>query len=258
MNAIDGPPYLREVRCEGADINTEEFPFSLPAIRSLLEEPLRFSELVTIFVGENGSGKSTILEALAIGMGLNPEGGSKNFSFNTRSSHSSLHEHLRWVRSLERPRDQFFLRAESYFNLATNIEDLDREAEASGAGELPPPIINSYGGNSLHEQSHGESFLALFRNRFHGRGMYLLDEPEAALSPLRQLVFLRRMYDLERSNSQFIIATHSPILLAYPGAQIFRFSEHGIAAVKYEETDHYLITKRFLENPKRMLDELFE
>lgn len=258
MKGIDGAPYLREVRCESEGINLEEFPFSLPVIRSLIEEPLRFSERVTIFVGENGSGKSTILEALAIGMGLNPEGGSKNFHFNTRSSHSLLHKHLRWVRSLERPRDQFFLRAESYFNLATNIEDLDREAEASGANDLSPPIIKSYGGDSLHEQSHGESFLALFRHRLRGRGLYLLDEPEAALSPLRQLEILRRMYDLERSNSQFIMATHSPILLAYPGAQIVHFGDNGIATAKYEETDHYLVTRRFLENPKRMLDELFE
>src|SRR5262249_7885547 len=155
--------------------------------------------------GENGAGKSTLLEAIAIGMGLNPEGGSRNFKFATRESHSNLSKFLRLSRSVRRVRDSYFLRAESYFNVATEIEALDREPD-SGAR-----IIEAYGGKSLHEQSHGESFFSLFMNRLRGNGLYFFDEPEAALSPNRQLSFLSRLHDLVRQGSQFLIATHSPI-----------------------------------------------
>jgi len=187
-----------------------DYPFSIPAIGGL--DTIEFDHPVTFFVGENGSGKSTLLEAIAIGMGLNPEGGSRNFRFATRVSHSRLSDFLRLARSVRRMRDSYFLRAESYFNVATEIEALDRE---EGPG---PPIINSYGGKSLHEQSHGESFFSLFMNRLHGNGLYFFDEPEAALSPTRQLSFLSRLHDLVKAGSQFLIATHSPILLAYPDA----------------------------------------
>jgi predicted ATPase len=147
------------------------------------------------------------------------------------------------VRSTRRPRDGFFLRAESFFNVATSIEQIG--------------VIDSYGGRSLHEQSHGESLLALMLHRFGGNGLYLLDEPEAALSPSRQLAVLRRIHDLVLANSQFIIATHSPILMAYPGAKILQLSGAGFAEVHYEETEHYAVTKEFLNNPMGMLDELF-
>src|SRR6266851_3435162 len=165
-----------------------EFPFSIPAIAGL--DTIELDRPVTFFVGENGAGKSTLLEAIAIGMGLNPEGGSRNFKFATRQSHSSLSNYLRLARSPRRLRDTYFLRAESYFNVATEIEALDREP---GFG---PPVINSYGGKSLHEQSHGESFFSLFMNRLGGNGLYFFDEPEAALSPARQLSFLSRLHDL--------------------------------------------------------------
>jgi predicted ATPase len=226
----------------------DAYPFSLPAVRAL--ETLEPHPKVTFFVGENGSGKSTLLEAIAVSMGFNPEGGTKNFRFGTRLSHSVLHEYLRIAKGFKRPRDGFFLRAESFFNVATEIENLD-----DGPGG--PPIISSYGGKSLHERSHGESFLTLLMERFGGQGLYLLDEPEAALSPQRQLAALARINDLANDGSQFIIATHSPILMAYPDAWIYEFTESGMARVAYEETEHFKVTRAFLANPERMLRELF-
>ncbi len=242
-------PYLREISLKSDEIeNWDLFPFTIRAIKNLVS--LKFSPTVTFIIGENGSGKSTLLEAIAIAMGFNPEGGSKNFHFSTRESHSNLHQFLKLVKAFQRPKDGFFLRAESFFNVASNIEQLD-----TGAGGAP--IISSYGGVSLHEQSHGESFLSLILHRFSGNGLYILDEPEAALSPIRQLTVLARMNQLLEQESQFIIATHSPILMAYPGALIYHITESGIEAIDYEETEHYKITKTFLENPKRMLNELF-
>jgi predicted ATPase len=168
-------PYLREVSLKrDAVANYDEYPFSIPAVRELYG--LEFHREVTFIVGENGCGKSTLLEAMAVAWGFNPEGGTVNFRFSTRASHSDLHNHLRMVKSLHRPKDGFFLRAESFFNVATDIDRMDAEPS------FAPPVINSYGGRSLHEQSHGESFLALMLNRFGGNGLYILDEPEAALS----------------------------------------------------------------------------
>ncbi|AEG92355.1 AAA family ATPase [Ramlibacter tataouinensis] len=225
------------------------YPFSLPAVRGL--DVLHLHPKLTFFIGENGSGKSTLLEAIAVSLGFNAEGGTKNFRFGTRASHSALHEYLRVAKGL-RAKDGFFLRAESFFNVATEIENLD--ADPWGG----PPVIGSYGGRSLHEQSHGESFLALITNRFGGKGLYLLDEPEAALSPSRQLAVLSRIHDLICDDSQFIIATHSPILMAYPDAWIYEFSAEGIRRLTYEETEHYQVTRNFLSNPKRMLDILLD
>lgn len=182
--------------------------------------------------------------------GFNAEGGSKSFRFDTRRSHSELHRFLRIARGVAKPRDGFFLRAESFFNVATEIEKLDAEP---GGG---PPIGPAYGERSLHEQSHGESFLALLLNRFRGQGLYMLDEPEAALSPSRQLSVIARLHELVQARSQFIIATHSPILMAYPNSVIYSFSKQGIARIAYEETEHYRITRDFLSNPARMLGEL--
>lgn len=228
----------------------DRYPFSLPAIRSF--DRLDLHPKVTYFVGENGSGKSTLLEAIAVSLGFNAEGGTKNFRFGTRTSHSELHAYLRISKGIRRPRDGFFLRAESFFNVATEIENLDAEPS------FGPPVIKSYGGRSLHEQSHGESFLALMTERFGGQGLYILDEPEAALSPQRQLAVLSRLHDLVLAESQFIIATHSPILMAYPDSCIFMCSREGVAQVAYEETEHFQVTRDFLANPGRMLRILLE
>ena len=223
------------------------YPFSLPAIRSF--DSLDLHPKVTFIIGENGSGKSTLLEAIAVAMGFNAEGGSKNFNFGTFQSHSELHEHLRIAKGYKRHRNGYFLRAESYFNVATEIEHLDE----GGGG---PPIIESYGGVSLHKQSHGESFMALLKNRFGGQGLYILDEPEAALSPTRQLAALSRIHELVQVDSQFIIATHSPMLMAYPDACIYQCSAAGIAQVAYEDTEHFKITRDFLAHHQHVMSVL--
>lgn len=226
----------------------EQYPFSLSAIGNL--DKLELHPSVTFIIGENGTGKSTLLEAIAVAYGFNPEGGTKNFCFETRSSHSDLHQYIRIAKNYKRPKDGFFLRAESFYNVATNIDELDEEP---GIG---PPIKNSYGGKSLHAQSHGESFFSLMIHRFGGNGLYILDEPEAALSPNRQMAMLTRMHELIQSNSQFIIATHSPIIMAYPNANIYNISEKGLEPIDYTETEHYQVTKLFLNKHEKMLQEL--
>lgn len=231
-------------------LSFDEYPFSLPVVRHL--ETLELHPAVTFLVGENASGKSTLLEAVAVAWGFNPEGGTRNFRFGTRASHSVLHEYLRLVRSARRPRDGFFLRAESLFNVATEIERLD---EDPGAG---PPIITFYGNRSLHEQSHGESFLAVMIHRFGGHGFYVLDEPEAALSPSRQLAMISRIHQLVRTRSQFVIATHSPILMAYPDSWIYQIGSGGLERVSLQETEHYIVAKHFLNDPQKQLSRLLE
>jgi predicted ATPase len=243
--------YLRAVRLVRDSVRDFKiYPFSIPSIRSLDE--LELDAKVTFLIGENGSGKSTLIEAIAVLAGFNAEGGSKNFRFGTRRSESCLHEFMRPVRGIARPRDGFFLRAESYFNVATEIERLDGEPSGGEA------IISGYGGVSLHEQSHGESFLALATHRFRGHGLYILDEPEAALSPQRQLSLLSIIHEhVEERDSQFVIATHSPILMAYPKALIYRLGPSGIERVAYEDTEHYRITRDFLSSPERYFKTLF-
>jgi predicted ATPase len=214
------------------------YPFSIPAVAQL--KRLEFHPSVTFFIGENGSGKSTLIEAIAIKAGFNPEGGTKNFTSRLRPSESPLHQHLRLARGACRERSGFFLRAETMFNVST-------EAEA----------YRTYGWEDLHDKSHGEAFLWLAMNRFRPSGLFILDEPEAALSPQRQLSLLGRIHQLVRAKSQFLIATHSPILMAYPDAQILLLDEHGLRHVKYEETEHYAVTKRFLADPQGALQRLF-
>lgn len=224
------------------------FPFSLPAIRALAEIDLHLHPGVTFLVGENGSGKSTLIEAIAVAAGFNPEGGTTGMRFTTRGSHSGLHEALRLVRGTRRPSNGFFLRAESFFNVATLVDQLAEEDER---------FIQHYGGISLHERSHGESFLALANNRFSGNGLYVLDEPEAALSVTGNLALLHRMADLVADGSQFIVATHSPILMGFPEATIYQLGDQGFEPVPYEQTEHYLLTRSFLESPERFLRHLF-
>jgi predicted ATPase len=227
----------------GAVGSFDSYPFSIPAVRHLDE--LRFPTPATFFVGENGSGKSTLLEALAVAAGLNAEGGSRNFRFATRATHSELSDYLRLVRAPRRPRDAYFLRAETFYNVASAAEQYG-VAEQHGGGKSP------------HEQSHGESFMALVLHRLRGNGLYLFDEPEAALSPTRQLSLLAAMHQLVASGSQFIIATHSPILLGYPDATIYDFTDAGVRTVAYTDTEHYVVTRAFLGDPGRMLRELFQ
>jgi len=230
--------------------NPDQYPFTLNAVKHF--DKLRLHPSVTYFIGENGSGKSTLLEAIAVANGFNAEGGSKNFGFSTRETHSSLDKYIRCSRGVKKPRDGFFLRAESFYNVASEIDALDSEP---GPGV---PIINSYGGVSLHEQSHGESFMTLLLKRFSANSLYILDEPEAALSPSRQLAMLSRMHQLVNENCQFLIATHSPIIMAYPNADIYVLGDNGPEKTEYEDTEHFQITKRFLLNRDGMLGELFD
>ena len=242
--------YIDTVRLR-EDADGEEYFWRLPAVKALRERPLRFSRPMTFLVGENGSGKSTLLEAVAAASGLNPEGGSRNFRFSTRATHSGLWEYVVLSRRAY-PRDSFFLRAESFYNVASNIDELDE------APSFSPPLIESYGGVSLHERSHGESFLALVQNRFGGQGLYLLDEPEAALSPTGLMALMAEMDRLVKRDSQLIIATHSPILMSFPGSEVLLLGEEGIRSVDYRETSHYQLTRRFLEDPERMFRYLLE
>lgn len=245
------PHFLRSLRLLRAEVPSfDAYPFSLPAVRELFE--LTFHPSVTYLVGENGSGKSTLLEAIAVASGFNPEGGSRNFAFNTHASHSELHRFLRLSRGYKRPKDGYFLRAESFYNVASEIERLDEDPLGG------PPIKSYYGGASLHAQSHGESFMALLTKRLNGPGLYIFDEPEAALSPSRQLAALVRIHQLVKCGAQFIIATHSPILMAYPDSQIFLLGGDVIRPVSYDETEHFSVTRDFLNDHRRMLRALME
>lgn len=240
--------YIRELIIrDDVPLDYSTYPLAIPSLKHFTK--IEFKTPVTYIIGENGSGKSTLLEALAIKCGFNAEGGSRNFNFETRSSHLDLHQSLKLIKEPNRPRDGYFLRAESFFNVATNIEELDK-------GPGGPPIITYYGGKSLHEKSHGETFFTLLMDRLHGHGLYIFDEPEAALSPNRQLAFLARLHQLVDNNSQWVIATHSPILMAYPGATIYQLSESGIDTIAWTDTEHYTVTRDFLLHHDRMLKHL--
>ncbi len=240
--------YVRSVKLHKDKQGLEPYVAKLSVLKDL--DSLEMDKPVTFFVGENGTGKSTLLEAIAVGCGFNPEGGSKNFNFSSRETHSNLHQFITVVKGIRRPKDGFFLRAESFYNVASEVDRLSEEGAS---------LFDSYGGRSLHEQSHGESFMSLILNRFRGGGLYILDEPEAALSPSRQMALLCRIHELVKQGSQFIIATHSPILMAYPDADIYLADyDRKIALTEYRETEHYKLTRDFIDNPERMLSYLFE
>ncbi len=240
--------------CEGSDlpiqgvniiwdkIDEHSYLRDIEAIKNL--DYLAFKKNITIFAGENGSGKSTLLEAIAVNYGFNPEGGTRNYNFSTYDSHSELCDAIRLSRGYNRPGWGYFLRAESFYNVAT--------AEEEYAKQDPRGIMQQF-----HERSHGESFLQLAQTSFKGNGIYLLDEPEAALSPQRQLTLLLEIANCAKENSQFIMVTHSPILLGIPGAEILSFDDGQIHPIDYEDTDSYQITKMFIENREQLLNRLF-
>ncbi|WP_375106426.1 AAA family ATPase [Lysinibacillus fusiformis] len=223
--------------------NKQMYPFNIPSLQDLQE--LEFPTNVTFFVGENGSGKSTLLEAIADRCDFNTAGGGRQNLYEVHKAESSLGEFIRlsWMPKIS---NGFFLRSETFYQFASHIDLIE-----------DPRRYNAFGGKSLHHQSHGESFLALFMNRFKGKAIYLLDEPEAALSPTRQLSLLKIMKDLEHE-AQFIIATHSPILLGYPNATIYSFDNGEIETIRYKDSIHYIVTKRFLDAPQTILSELFD
>lgn len=237
-------PFLKRVHLlNKIDYETSKYPFSLPLLKQH-DLDISFSRPITIVVGENGTGKSTLLEAIAAGCGFNLGGGSADHRFgNERAPPLAPFLRLSWLPKVNRG---FFMRAESFFNLASYIDELAREH---------PSAFEAYGGKSLHDQSHGEAFLALFENRFGRDSIYILDEPEAALSPSRQMVFLRIMKTLESQNCQVILATHSPMLMAYPGADIIKIEDDGaMHKVKFRETSHYLLLREFIKDPESFID----
>jgi len=231
--------YINQIRNTKPIEERNIHPYNIPSIAKLNE--LTFGKSITFIVGENGSGKSTLIEAIAINAGFNPEGGTRNFNFKTKESHSSLFNDLKLTRSFNREKDGFFLRAESFYNVATAIEEYG--------------VQRNYGG-SPHERSHGESFLALIHNRFLGNGLYILDEPESALSFTNQLTLMAMIKRISDDNSQFIIATHSPILMAYPDADIYCVTDDGLRLIDYEDTEHYRLTKYFINNYRAVINEL--
>lgn len=235
-------PYLLHAAFRpDAELNFDEYPFNIPAVREIGN--IDFHPNVTFFVGENGSGKSTVLEGIAVALGFGAEGGTKNVQFKTVESTSGLHDVLRLARGVPKPKDGYFLRAESFFNVASYMDEVD--------------YLQGYGG-SLHARSHGESFMAVLLNKLRGDGMYLLDEPEAALSPSRQMAALTAIHQLVEASSQLVIATHSPILLSYPHAKIIQFDRSGVSEVTYEETEHFVVTRDFLNNYPRWLEQLLQ
>ena len=231
--------FIRSIFIDWTLIGDDSYLREIEALKDL--KTLDFNSNVTFFVGENGSGKSTLLEAMAIASGFNPEGGTKNYSFSTYDSHSELYDAIRVVRGSRKARWGYFLRAESFYNVATMEERYADEGHES---------------QKYHEKSHGESFLALAQNQLRPGGLYFFDEPEAALSPQRQLTLLTEIYNCAAGGSQFIIATHSPILLGMPGAEILTFDKGLIHTCEYEDTESYQVTEMFINDRKRLLDRL--
>jgi len=238
--------FLRAIKITGEG-DKNSYPMNIPAFRGI--KIISVTRPVTFFIGENGSGKSTLLEAVADLCDFFPGGGSRNHLFDYQATESNLKEYIR-LSWLPKATDGFFLRAETFYHMASYIDELAKKE---------PSVLRSYGGRSLHEQSHGEAFFALFKHRFGRRGFYLLDEPEAALSPSRQMAFLRLLRQMEQTGkAQFLIATHSPVLLAYPGSTIYSLDHSPLQRVEYEDTEHYRLTRDFLNDRKRFFRYLFE
>ena len=234
--------FIRELRIDWNTVEPDSYLRTIPSLNKL--ECLSLDYPVTLFAGENGTGKSTLLEGIATAYGFNPEGGTINYAFSTRETHSDLFRSIRLIKSARKATGGYFLRAESFYNVATMEEEY-----AKGPGGVE---------HHYHEKSHGESFLALAQDYFHENGIYLMDEPEAALSPQRQLSLLIHITKLAEAGAQFVIATHSPILLGIPDAHIYSFETDGVSDSAYEDTDSYRITKLFVENRERMLEKLLE
>lgn len=231
--------YIQKIKIDWEGLSQDSYLRNIPAISHL--QGLEFQSAITFFTGENGSGKSTLLEAIAVAYGFNPEGGTKNYSFSTYDSHSDLHDAMKLIKGCRSAKWGYFLRAESFYNVAT------QEEAYSGARS-----------KGYHRQSHGESFLSLAQNNFRANSMYLLDEPEAALSPQRQLTLLMEIYRWAKEGSQFIIASHSPILLGMPGADILCFDDTGINGINYENTDSYQVTEMFINDREGILGRLLD
>ena len=238
--------FLKGIRLSSEEeIDRKQYPFNIPALRGFKE--LSFESPVTVFVGENGMGKSTLIEAIAISMNFNPEGGTANFNFSTSDSHSELCNHLITIRGVKRNRDGFFLRAESFYNAISYMDTVN---------DTGRNIYDYYGGKRLHEVSHGEGFLNMLNHRCRGNSFFIFDEPEAALSPFSQIKMIARMHQLVTEDSQFVISTHSPILMAYPGATIYQFTENGLHKTEYDKTEHYMLMKYFLNNTNQYLNKI--
>ncbi len=250
---LDGELFISSVSILWKFVQGDEYLRRIPALASLGERPLTFDSNVTFFVGENGSGKSTLLEAMVVAYGLNAEGGTSNYAFVTKDSHSVLHEGICMGRGRLAPRSAFFLRAESFYNVAS---EADRCSMGPGLAGVMYTNPATGGKVSLHEMSHGEAFLGFIQDCSRDNGLYFLDEPEAALSPSRQLTLLYEMDQLARHGSQLIVATHSPILLGLPGARIISFDGGEFHEIGYEETESYQITELFINNRERILHEL--
>jgi len=234
--------FVSKIGYNKENVDNNQYPYNLPFLNGLNE--LFLTKPVTFLVGENGSGKSTLIEAIAINCNLNPEGGSQNYCFTTRNTHSILYKNLQVIKTVNHPKTKYFLRAESFYNTCSYI---DENSDA----------LDAVGSKPLHDVSHGESFIKLVQNRFYDHGLYILDEPEAALSPSRQMSLLCMIDDLVKKGSQFIIATHSPILLAYPDATIYDL-DNGLKETKYSDTNHFRLYKTFIENSELMINRLLK